>query len=131
MIIHLTHSIFSIVTTILFFSLFFPFIFTILLVHCTISVVILHSHIHVRVADLFFSCRGMSLSWSKVLTNMNIFCDWLSETITLVIFAQFSPTCAGSYCQRTPHKKYLAANETQRFRFFISPLENLSPRTGR
>ena len=47
-------------------------------------------------------------------------------------FAQYSPTCAGSYCQRTPHKKYLAANETRRFRFFIrSPLENLSPRAGR
>ena len=28
-------------------------------------------------------------------------------------FAQFSPTCAGSYCQRTPHKKYRATNETQ------------------
>ena len=52
--------------------------------------------------------------------------------VTLVIFTQFSPTCASSYCQRTPHKKYAAANETQRFRFFIrSPLENFSPRTGR
>ena len=52
--------------------------------------------------------------------------------ITLVIFAQFSPTRAGSYCQRTPHKKYLADYETQRFQLFIrSPLEELSPRTGR
>ena len=43
------------------------------------------------------------------------------RNITLVIFAQ-----------RTTNKKYLADKEAQRFQFFIrSPLENLSPRTGR
>ena len=41
--------------------------------------------------------------------------DWYG--IKLDIFASFSPTCTGSYCQKTPHTKYLAAYETPRLQF--------------
>ena len=56
----------------------------------------------------------------------------VSVYFTQIIFAQFSPTRVGFYCQRIPHKKYLAAYETQRFQLFVrNPLEKLSPRAGR
>ena len=48
--------------------------------------------------------------WQAVDANPNINKKLVSFK-TQVIFAQFSPTCAGSYCQRTTHKKYLADYE--------------------